>query len=189
MKLEKICCPSCGANIDMDIKGRENIFCPFCGSQISIENGNVTITKNININKRYTNDAEVEREKAKDKENERNHKEYKWTMIGLAIFLVLGFCFIGLMGKSEEWKTQKAIDAGMIQIGQSSDDMEGKKYTGVVEKLKTSGFTNITTIDLDDAGLIKNRKDTIESVSINGDTSFYESDYFAPDSKIIVSYH
>lgn len=189
MKLEEIKCPSCGANIDMDIKGRESIFCPFCGSQISIDNGNKTINHNVNINKKITNIAEVERARNIDRENERNHKEYKWTGIVLAVFIVVMFCFFGFMSTNEERKTQKAIDSGMIQIGQSSEDMEGKKYNGVVEKLKIAGFTNITVIDLDDAGLIKNRKDTIESVSINGDTSFYKSEYFEPDAKIVVSYH
>ena len=67
--------------------------------------------------------------------------------------------------------------------------MEGKKYQGIIEQLEESGFVNIKTIDMDDAGLFTNKSDTIESVTIDGDSSFSSSDYFDPNSKIIISYH
>lgn len=189
MKLEKLTCPACGAGIDMDIKGRSSVFCPFCGSQFTIDDGTKTTNKNININKKYTNDAAVEKERRKDRENERKHKEYKWTMIGLVIFLVLDFGLLYFMGAKEEWDAKKSIEAGKIQIGISASDMEGKKYQGIIEQLEESGFVNIKTIDMDDAGLFANKSDTIESVTIDGDSSFSSSDYFDPNSKIIISYH
>ena len=71
----------------------------------------------------------------------------------------------------------------------SAYEMEEKKYKAIKETLETEGFTNITLIDLDDAGFFDKRKNTIDHVSIDGDTSFSSSDYFYPDAKIIISYH
>ena len=50
MKLQKLDCPACGANINMDVNGRKAVFCPFCGSQFLIDTGETVITKNINKN-------------------------------------------------------------------------------------------------------------------------------------------
>lgn len=189
IKLTQLNCPSCGAGIDMDIKGKNSLFCPFCGNQFAIDDGEVVITKNINIHNRFTNDAAVEKERRKDRQNEREHKEYKWTMIGLALFIILDFAFLGFMGIKDEWSEKKSINAGQIKVGQSSSDMEGKNYQVVIEQLESAGFTNISSIDLDDAGWLTNKEDTIDSITINGDGSFSSSDYFDPDSKIIISYH
>lgn len=189
VKLSSLKCPSCGAGIDMDIKGHDSVFCPFCRSQIIIDDGDITITKNININKKYTNDAAVEKERRKDRQNEREHKEYKWTMIGLALFIVADFAFLHFLGVKEEWDEKKNREAGMIQAGQSSSDLEGKNYSAVVEQLKAAGFSDIKTIDLDDNGWFTNKEDTVESVSIDGDTSFSSSDFFDPEAKIIITYH
>ncbi len=188
MKLERIYCTQCGADIDMDIKGRKAVFCPFCGSQFVIDDGEKTITKNINIHKRYTNDAEVEKQWRKDRENERQHKEYKWTMIGIVLFLVFDMGLMAFMALHEDHIEQKKVEAGMIQIGQSAEDFEGKKYQGVVEQLETLGFTNINTVDMDDSGLFV-RNDTIDNITIDGNSSFYSTDYFNPDSNIVITYH
>ena len=189
VKLHTLKCPACDATIDMDIKNHNTVFCPFCGSQIVIEDDSVTINKNININKRYTNDAAVEKERIKDKQNERQHKEYKWTMIGLAAFIVFDFGLLFFMASKEEKEAKNNSEAGMIQVGQSADYIEGKNYNSVVEILESAGFTNIKTIDLDDSGRFWDKADTVESVSIDGETSFSSSDYFDPNAKVIVTFH
>ena len=51
------------------------------------------------------------------------------------------------------------------------------------------GFENIETIDLDDAGWFKNKKDTVKMVSIGGKTNFSSSDYFSKTDQVIISYH
>ncbi len=43
-KLEQLCCPSCGAGIDMDIKDRKSLFCLFCGSQFTVDDVETIIT-------------------------------------------------------------------------------------------------------------------------------------------------
>ncbi len=196
MKLKKLSCPSCGANINLEIENSKSVFCPFCGNQFSIDNEESVQTQNINIHARYTNDAKVMREIKEDRENERRSKDSKYSLFfGFAMFvLVFAACF-GMLGLStcsenkERQNEQKEIAAGKIKVGQSSTEIEGKKYTAVVAELELAGFTNISTVDLDDAGLFKNKKDTVGRISIDGRTSFSASDYFYPNVQIIISYH
>lgn len=190
MKLTSISCPACGAGIDIDIKGRDSIFCPYCGSRIVIDD-DITITHNININTRHTNYAAIERERRIDRQNEREHNEFKWTMIGLSLALLVCIGFLILLHVFEDISDKKAIAEGKLQVGISSYDIEEEKpkYQGVISQLEAAGFSNITAIDLDDAGIFKNRADTVESITIDGDTSFSSDDYYSPNAKIIISYH
>ena len=189
MKLEQLNCPYCGSNIQMSLSGRKAIFCPYCGNQFAVDDGEKVSTKNINIHKRYTNDAALEKERVRDRENERRHKEDKWIMIGFALFFFMVFATSGFFVLKGEWDNKKSAAAGMIRVGQSASDMEGKKYQVIMEQLDSAGFTNITTIDLDDAGWFSNRADTVDSVSIGGNSSFGSREYFDPDTKVVISYH
>ncbi|SCY47492.1 hypothetical protein SAMN02910370_02720 [Lachnospiraceae bacterium XPB1003] len=189
MRLEQLTCPSCGASIQLDLNGKKMFFCPYCGNQFAVDNGDRVYTKNINIHKRYTNDADVEKWIVKDRENEREHKLEKGIWIGIAVFLAYYFISTGVLIWKDDDEEKESINAGMIQVGQSYNDLEGKKYQAVEAILDSAGFTNITTIDLDDAGWFKNKADTVESVTIGGDSYFSSSDYFYPDEKIIISYH
>ncbi|WP_026495400.1 hypothetical protein [Butyrivibrio sp. WCD3002] len=187
-KIDKLSCPSCGAGINMDIQGRKTLFCPFCGSQFSVDDGERVYTHNINIHKRYTDDAAVEKEIRKDRENARQNKAAIFALIILSILLVLIFVDLRWWAMSDDVAERNNIDAGLIKVGQASSDMEGKKYHVVEEQLKSAGFTNITEIDLDDAGWLK-KEDTIESITINGEASFSSDKYFSPDAKVIITYH
>lgn len=190
MKMTSITCPTCGAGIKIDIKGRDAIFCPYCGSQI-VFGDDITITHNININTRHTEDAEIERERRIDRQNEREHKEFAGVMLGLMLFLILCFGLLVFLTFKEDADDKKAIAEGKIQIGISSYDIEKDKpkYQGVVSQLEASGFSNITVIDLDDAGIFTKKADTIDSISVDGDTSFSSDHYYDPEVKIIISYH
>ena len=196
MKLKKLSCPSCGANINMEMGDNKTVFCPFCGNQFAVDNEESVQTKNLNIHARFTNDAEVMKEIKEDRENERRHKDSKRIYLFSGLMFLLAFAiFFGMFGmlSCDEQKRheneRQAIDAGMIKIGRSSSSFEGMKYQAAVSELELAGYTNISTIDLDDAGLFKNKKDTIERVAINGKTSFSSDDYFSPDAQIVISYH
>lgn len=189
MKLTTIKCPSCDGKVDIDIEGKKNIFCPYCGTQIAIDTEEVIITKNINIHNTYTDDARIEEARLKDKENEREHREFKGVMIGLLIFLLVDFAFIFALGFYSDQKEKKSIEAGMLKIGISSSELKGKKYQGIADQLESQGFTRVICIDLHDAGLFKNRNNTIESITVDGESSFSSDDYYYPDVKIVISYH
>ena len=96
---------------------------------------------------------------------------------------------IYFVGHEPEWKKQKALEAGLVQVGQSSSDMQGKKYQAIAEQLEYAGFVNIKFVDLDDAGLFINKEETVDSVTIGGDSSFSSSDFFDPNAVVIISYH
>lgn len=46
-RLWLLMCPSCGAGIEDDLKGRETAFCPYCGSQFSVDDGANRTTMSI----------------------------------------------------------------------------------------------------------------------------------------------
>lgn len=192
MKVEKICCPACGAELENSIEGKKVAFCRHCGSQLAIDNGERTFTKNINIHKRFTDDAGLKKEQRLDRENERQHKESMAIIIVLALLFIICIGSLNFMSITDKKEEESAIEAGMIQVKQSSADMEGKKYQEVEAQLRSAGFTNIKTLDLNDANIfdiLSNKEYTVESVSINGDPKFYSSDYFPQSSEVIITYH
>lgn len=191
MNLKQMKCPSCGAGIAVDLKGRNTAFCPYCGSQFSVDDGvtraeyHYSYNHTTSYHKRYTDDAAVERERRKDRENAREHRVTMLIIIGWGVVLFF-FCGLWLY---EDAKEQKKIDSGMIQVGQSAEDLEGKDYHAVVAQLESAGFKNITTIDLDDSIILIRPADTIESVTIGGKADFHSDQYFDPDVPIVISYH
>ena len=197
MKLKQLKCPSCGAGIELNLKGHSTAFCPYCGSQFSVDDGvtraSYEYTHNYNHNSsyhmRYTDDAAVEEARIKDRENERNHNETKWILLGAAIIMILCLGMIFYFDRAERKDTQNKIDAGMIQVGQSYEDMKGQDYHTVVAQLESAGFKNITTIDLNDTLILIRPADTIESVSIGGKTEFYSHEYYDPNTPIVISFH
>ncbi len=77
-----------------------------------------------------------------------------------------------------------------ITIGLNSKSLEGENYEDVRLILKNKGFTNIETkekADLINGWLTP--ENSVESVSINGSTSFGENDEFFSDAKIVITYH
>ena len=91
MKICRMDCPYCGANIEADVENRKIVYCTYCGKQIRIENdlNNITIHQNININQnvnqRVTNDAEILKE-------QNRHRENRWVLIIASVILLI---FVG----------------------------------------------------------------------------------------------
>lgn len=63
MELKVLYCPSCGANIDFDMSGRDFFFCPYCGAKILVDNGKIHIQQDINYTEHIINEADVIRAK------------------------------------------------------------------------------------------------------------------------------
>ena len=115
----------------MDIKGRKTLFCPFCGNQFSIDDGNRTITNNINISAkhshdirlsaRYTDDAAVEKERRKSKENEQLVLLVAVTMIGAIIILIISFALIVFLKKNSSQLNTQSKSEEMTQMNTFSD--------------------------------------------------------------------
>lgn len=188
MKIHKLCCPNCNGILNMKISGNtSSVFCPYCGQQFMLDNEKkeYTINKNINVNKnihkRYTDDAEVIKAINKDKEDKRT-------------YLMLLFCFALLIGIAviPSWimniNEKKATSEGMINAG-FYRDLIGKDYKTVEAHFESAGFTNIELIDLDDSGLAVWKNEKVETISIGGDTKFDSTDFFDPNTKVVISYH
>ena len=121
-------------------------------------------------------------------EEERNNRSSNKAALGLEIFALV--CFIVLtillLGMEYDIKQKEAI--GMIGIGNQKDYV-GKNYKAVVSQFESMGFENIDTIDLHDQGLFRNKADTVESVSVNGNSHFGINDRFDKKDKVVISYH
>ena len=72
----------------------------------------------------------------------------------------------------------------------NASDVNNSNYQDVVSQFKKSGFTNVSTKEIDDLiiGLLTEDGE-VEEVSIGGDTSFSTSDAFAADVPVVVSFH
>ena len=191
MRMHKLTCPNCNGQLKMEINNKNNqIFCPYCGQSFLLddEKKEEVVTKNININKTITNrtidDAKIIREKSKAQERANDDKFMNFfTIISIVFILIFGFITLANNAKTE----QKKIESGMISVG-SISDFEGEHYEFVVAQFKSMGFENIETIDLNDSNIF-NKENTVETVSIGGDSSFTSYDYFSKADQIIISYH
>ena len=79
---------------------------------------------------------------------------------------------------------------GKIRVNYSSKNFEGSNYEDVIAQLKKQGFTNIKTEkheNLITGWLTKDGE--VESVSIDGFTSFSSNSRFLPDVEIVITYH
>lgn len=186
MKLKVLKCPECRANLEVE-EGRTSCFCQYCGCKIILddEKQEYTINKNININKtihkRYTDDAEVIRETSKEKENKRS-----WIALLICAIIAIGIPF-GMLAKFgiEEniAKNEGKISAGFYR------DLVGEDYKTVEAHFKAAGFTNIELIDLNDSGIAFWNDGKVATISVGGDTDFDSTDWFDPDTKVVISYH
>lgn len=171
------------------MKESDYIFCPYCGQQFHIDNErreytfnkNININKNINHTKRKIDEAEIEKAKA-------SAKETKYILIFIAAMFILMIGCFTVPNLKETSDAKKEEQAGKINIG-SHYDYEEKNYEFVIAEFQALGFEDIEIIDLDDAGIFKNKAGTVESVSVSGNSKFTWQDYFFITDKVIITYH
>ena len=188
MNLKVLKCPECRANLEIE-DNRTSCYCQYCGCKIILDNEkqettinkNINVTKNINKTNRYIDEAEIERVKAEDNQDKRSYKFVAWWWGILAIVLLGIILYFALAGKVAE--SQGKISAGYYK------DLVGKDYESVEAHFEAAGFTNIELIDLDDSGLAFWTEDKVDTISVGGDTSFESTDWFDPDTKVVISYH
>ena len=162
IKLNSVKCPECGATLPIE-EGRTQIFCSYCGTKVIVTNENEYIYRHID--EAEVKQAETDR-MIKLRELEMEEKENSFE------------------------KERSNRRAGRIQPSHSSDDLEGKDVHYVEQTLRSCGFLNVSTIPMNDltAGIfIKPGK--VEEVTIGGKTDFEDSDWFDPNSKVLITYH
>lgn len=182
MRVTTLRCRNCGAYIEVPNPNMQMCYCQYCGSQNWIDNGNRTIHKCIE--RHDVDEAAIIKAKT-----EYRNIHLKWLsgfLLGLVVVVFYVWLFWDL--GSYERDAKNAEEAGKITAG-NSNDYEGENYESVEKTLKKLGFTNVTSIDLDDSGLKFWTNKEVESVSIDGDTSFDKYDYYEPDTTVIIKYH
>ena len=182
MKLKTLKCPGCNANVEIE-KGREFLFCKYCGCKILFddEKQEYTINKNINIHKRFTNDADVIRAKHEASKDTQNFKQF---LISIGLLLLIPIAISLWM----HFNKVIAQNEGKINAGYYRD-LVGKDYETVESHFEAAGFENIELIDLNDAGLAFWNNGKVDTISIGGNTDFESTDWFDPDTKVVISYH
>ena len=75
-----------------------------------------------------------------------------------------------------------------LKVGTAAENFKKKNFRTVINDLENAGFYNFDYTLIEDAGLLV-KKDSVEEVSINGDTSFSENSYFDEDARINISIH
>ncbi|MBR4290987.1 MAG: hypothetical protein IKT52_10175 [Oscillospiraceae bacterium] len=193
MRLQKITCPSCNGTLDMKISDNtEYIFCPYCGTQYFVDdakkytfNQNINIKKDIKLDKtihnRYTNDADVIRAKHEANEYKNAIKLLCFILPVLLVLMLIPSLLLKVNEKAA--KAEGKISAGYYK------DLLGKDYETVEAHFEAAGFTNIELIDLNDSGLLIWNNGKVETISVGGDTSFESTDFFDPNTKVVISYH
>ena len=185
MGLQSFRCTHCNGEVQLD-DNLEKAYCMYCGSVIQMKDkSEKTINKNININKkihyRYTNDADIIRAG-----NEATKEKYDFLsgFIGIGVLLLIGFLLWSIPSIITTVNEKK----GNIRAG-FSGDLIGEDYQSVVAHFESAGFTNIELIDLDDSSVAFWNEGKVKMISVGGDTSFDSTDWFAPDTKVVISYH
>ena len=189
MTLQKLSCPNCNRSLRINTESRDQIFCPYCGQAFLTGDGKrgYLITRNQNIVNTMPNINHVidDSEKIREKYDRRR----MIGIVGFIIVIIVCAAMTGFtIGHKLEAGTESVIAKKVISAG-SYYDYEDEKYEAVIAQLEALGFTNITAIDLDDSGLKFWLNEKVDSVSVGGDTSFTQNDYFDPDITIIVKYH
>jgi len=106
----------------------------------------------------------------------------------LTILLVISLLILIAMSTGSYFNKSIAQSEGKISAGYYGD-LVGKNYETVEAHFEAAGFTDIELIDLNDAGIGFWNDGKVEIISVGGDSSFDSTDWFLPDTKVVISYH
>ena len=105
------------------------------------------------------------------------------ALISILCLLIFSGIFENTHSDESEADKQGKISAGYYK------DLIGEDYQAVEAHFRAAGFTDIELIDQDDSGLAFWKDGKVTLISVGGNTSFSSTDYFSPDTKVIISYH
>lgn len=186
-------CKSCG-NVMHASASTPVLHCPYCNSsELIIESDTVTIEriKNNTEMEKLRQSTAIEHEKLTlaDKKDQRENKSKKLSLLISILLVVLFFGFFLILAKPDlfdfsNWFTKK------ITCPLSAYDCEEEYYSDVVMYFEDAGFTDVTAKSVtpsDDNA--KNKPGYVYKIMIDGDSSFYTSDKYPAESKIVIYYY
>ena len=216
IKVNSIKCPACGADLTYE-ESRTQLFCSYCGTKVVITNENEYVYHHIDEAeiKKAEADREIalkriELEEKKHKSREKTKKlkiivsivlgvialiclsgamestSLSGMLIGLLCIDAILFMWVADKNKQEE---KEASLSGKIKLPDSIEDTEGMNYIVAEEKLRAAGFTNISSVPLEDlvTGILK-KPGTIDEITIGGEEPDMGKRYY-PTERIVISYH
>ena len=187
-------CKECSGFLEVD-EDRVVTFCPYCGSKELIEESDDVKKERIRTNaqtKIELGKQEAERQINRDNvfaEVEKEKSSNK-TVILLMVCMLVVLLFCGVMALLSDPSMVAGI-RGNIVVGRSANSYKGEDYQIVATELYDKGFTEIETIPEGDMGKINlfTKENAVDSISINGDSSFKKDSAFPPDATIRIYYH
>lgn len=152
-----------------------------CNSQPSLEDGDYSYPEDTSV-------SSVSNEQATSRS-----VDSRGELKACLIFLLVLFALFGFMALDSKYGILDGIfHKDEIEVPFSSSDIKGHDYSEVEQRFRDAGFENIELKKLDDLNFLTSlitKENSVESVSIAGDANFDKSDYFSPDSKILITYH
>lgn len=194
MKMISFECPKCKANLKIEAD-KKMAFCLYCGHQIYLDD---EVKRSEHI-ERKIDDARIKEAETKKvlklkeleykERTDKREKKYSAFLLLFLFLISIGLIFVGTWFDKQSAKEAARMESqGYLSAGNYYDYTE-KNYEAVKAQLTALGFTNIENIELDDVWAISSKKNTVDTISINGNSSFKKSDYFMPDAKVIITYH
>ena len=182
-------CQNCNGTIDIDIDDMQ-AYCPYCGKKLLFDvdqmkrilEGSERIIRAQERTKR----AKLELEYREKKEKRENSTAFR-IMIGSVISVFLCILILFILGEMENREHKSKNE---IRVSISSQDLTKSSCEDALQALKSAGFENIELIENNDIILgIMSKENSVESVSINGDSDFSENDWFPMDAVVRITYH
>lgn len=104
--------------------------------------------------------------------------------------LIVAICFcLSACGNSDK-QSEEISQNKEIKVTKSAKEYLGLNFYDVMSELEGAGFTEIETEVIKDVDLSSTMENGyVESVTIDGSSSFDKNTVFANDSKVIISYH
>lgn len=187
-------CEECGAKLEKEYDGYHLVKDKIAEEDTDDDNDNDddydygppkghTVYSGIDEHRRLLEAEEIIRKEKEREKKDKKRKFYKKHWRGLLI-LVAVLC-LGCFGGYKYYQYQRSIPVGI-----SSEALLGQNYEEAVSLLEKTGFTDVSSSPKYDIGVEDiNIEGTIESVSIDGQTSFTEDKRFQYDAPVTVSYH
>lgn len=88
------------------------------------------------------------------------------------------------------YHSEQIATSSQVKVTTASKKLVGKNYLEVIDSLKNMGFSNVTSIALNDlSNEWFTKAGTVKSISVGDASSFNEGDIFDKSATVVVSYH
>lgn len=156
----------------------EEWICTECGTDNEITESNCDDEESYSYNNSNHQTNYTFYNSYKDQCNNKRPKR-KWKLFLTIILILLGVCAFGYYEFNK-----------MIPVGYSNEELEGLRYTVVVEKLKESGFTDVKEKEIQDLTISREDEEKmVTDVKLGWTTFFDETTKYPSNLRVTVVYH